>query len=115
MSIILDPNDVAILAGKKKQPRRIILEDTGDRRKPKIGEYVCNSNMFYKVFNPENYSDASNIWREIKESDLLLNNGEHKLSLSAEECKSLLDTIDVNVVRKIQQFLKEVNDDTTMG
>ncbi len=97
------------LVVKKKQPRRIVLEET-DRYSDNIktGEFGVNTDgSFHRCSEPNKWGNEYRVWREVKETDLSLNNEEPKLSLTVNELNSLLDTIDINVVRKIQQFLKD--------
>lgn len=71
---------------KKKQPRRIVLEESDYDVSVKYdGRY----------------------WRIVKESDLSLNNEEPKLSLSVDECRKLYQYMDNSVLIKLREFLKD--------
>ena len=94
----------AVIRITKKQPRRIVLEETGKTRKPKSGEYVRSSNIFYMVTSPENYGNGCEIWREVKESDYSLSKDEPKLSLTVDECRNM-SLSEINM--KIVDFLKD--------
>ena len=52
---------------QKTQPRRIVLEETGEVRKPEIGEYIQNNGNFCKCHKPERWGHEHEIWREVKE------------------------------------------------
>jgi len=96
---------------EKNQPRRIVLEDTGEVRKPEIGEYIQNNGNFCKCHKPERWGYEHQIWREVKETDLSLTNDEPKLSLSVDDCQTLMwilkgfNVSELSV--RIHEFIKE--------
>ncbi len=86
---------------EKIQPRRIVLEET---------EETCNyeTTQEFKIGNKSIGVWSTKILREVKETDLSLNSGEPKLSLSVDEL------IDANkstwpdyLNEKISKFIKE--------
>ena len=96
---------------EKIQPRRIVLEE-------------ISKEEYHRLFNDERCSDIYNMrgsyWREVKETDIPLNNNDLKLSLSVDECRNVRSLIKdfenlgwfVNPARslllqKITKFLKE--------
>lgn len=52
---------------RRIQPRRIVLEDTGELRQPQEGEYVENNGNYCLCRKPERWGNEHKIWREIKE------------------------------------------------
>lgn len=88
----------AHLIVKKKQPRRIVLEETGEiRSNLKLNCY----NYFY--VDSEGF-DKIKIFREVKENDSSLTNEEPKLSLTVDECRNM-SLSEINM--KIVDFLKD--------
>lgn len=95
---------------KKKQQRRIVLEETGEiRDTPKLNHY----NYFYT--DHEGF-DRYKVAREVKETDLSLPNTEDKesLRLSVDECKEIYKSlckyhasIDALVLQKVRDFLND--------
>ncbi len=49
------------------KPRTVILQDLGETRKPKEGEYVFNNGNFCLCRKPERWGNEHEIWIEIKE------------------------------------------------
>ena len=67
---------------KKKQPRRLVLEETGEKNHLyESGQYSSFSAGGFVI------SGVRNKWREAKENDLSLNNEEPKLKMMAIEFK----------------------------
>ena len=96
---------------KKIKPHRIVLEE-------------ISKEEYHRLFNDERCSDIYNMrgsyWREVKETDIPLNNNDLKLSLSVDECRNVRSLIKdfenlgwfVNPARslllqKITKFIKE--------
>lgn len=52
---------------EKIHPRRIVLEETGEIRRPEIGEYIQNNGNFCKCHKPERWGYEHEIWKEVKE------------------------------------------------
>lgn len=89
----------AHLIVKKKQPRRIVLEETGEKNHLyESGQYSSFSAGGFVI------SGVRNKWREVKENDLSLNNEEPKLSLTVDECRSMSLS---GISMKIADFLKD--------
>lgn len=59
------------LVVEKIKPKRIVLEDTGEFRRPAAGEYVLNSGgSFTKCDIPHAWGGTKyEIWREVKEEE----------------------------------------------
>ncbi len=59
------------LVVEKIKPKRIVLEDTGEFRRPAAGEYVLHSGCsFTKCNSPHAWGDTKcGIWREVKEEE----------------------------------------------
>ena len=56
------------LVVEKIKPKRVILEATGEVRKPVIGEYVLHlGSSFTRCNSPDAWGMKCEIWREIKE------------------------------------------------
>ena len=88
----------AVIRITKKQPRRIVLEETGEiRSNLKLNCY----NYFY--VDSEGF-DKIKIFREVKENDPSLTNEEPKLSLTVDECRSMSLS---EISMKIVDFLKD--------
>lgn len=89
----------AHLIVKKKQPRRIVLEETGEENHLyESGQYSSFSAGGFVI------SGVRNKWREVKENDLSLTNEEPKLSLTVDECRSMSLS---GISMKIADFLKD--------
>ena len=72
----------ALIYVKKKQPRRIVLEETSEENHLyESGQYAAFSAGKFVI------SGVRNKWREAKENDLSLNNEEPKLKMMAIEFK----------------------------
>ena len=86
---------------KKKQPRRIVLEETENDSDGRQQVFYIGSTSF------STYSRR--VWKQVKEGDLSLNNADDKesLRLSVDECRKLLCNLDKDVMRKLQKFLKD--------
>lgn len=84
---------------KNKQPRRIVLEETGEKNHLyESGQYSSFSAGGFVI------SGVRNKWREVKENDLSLNNEEPKLSLTVDECRSMSLS---GISMKIADFLMD--------
>lgn len=84
---------------KKKQPRRIVLEETEEENHLyESGQYAAFSAGEFMI------SGVRNKWREVKETEPSLNNGEPKLSLTVDECRNM-SLSEINM--KIVDFLKD--------
>jgi len=101
---------------KKKQPRRIVLEETDEVRLVSPGEHYgyVEDKIYIGMWPAPNCSLRSyRIWREVNESDLSLNNDEHKLSLSIDECREIehyylsWNVKKKGLINKITEFLKD--------
>jgi hypothetical protein len=59
------------LVVEKIKPKRIVLEDTGEFRRPAAGDYVLSSGgSFSKCNVPHAWGDTKcEIWREVKEEE----------------------------------------------
>jgi len=59
------------LVVEKLKPKRIVLEDTGEFRRPAAGDYVLgNGGSFSKCNVPHAWGDTKcEIWREVKEEE----------------------------------------------
>ena len=93
----------AHLIVKKKQPRRIVLEETGEDNQTGCGELMdqilcCHDDILIRLSEPKKY------WREIKENDSSLTNEEPKLSLTVDECRNM-SLSEINM--KIVDFLRD--------
>jgi len=53
---------------KKKQPRRIVLEETGKTGQPEVGEYVFNNGNLCLCRKPERWGNEHEIWRIVEDS-----------------------------------------------
>lgn len=51
----------------KIKPRHIVLENTGETRRPSEGEYVFNNGNLCLCRKPERWGNEHEIWREVKE------------------------------------------------
>ena len=51
----------------KKQPRRIVLEETGETRKPKAGEYIQNNGNYCLCRNPDRWGNEHEIWKIVED------------------------------------------------
>jgi len=52
---------------EKIKPRRIVVEDTGEVRQPKEGEYVFNNGNLCLCRKPERWGYEHQIWRIVEE------------------------------------------------
>ena len=52
----------------KKQPSRIVLEETGQVRKPMDGEYVQNNGNYYLCRKPERWGNDHEIWKIVEDN-----------------------------------------------
>lgn len=96
---------------KKKQPRRIVLEETGEERSVSYGEWLEYEDGLISQWPDEKYGSniSYKVWREVKETDIPLTKEEPYLKLSVAECKSIykwMDDVGINF-NKITEFLKE--------
>lgn len=84
---------------KKKQPRRIVLEETNEENHLyESGQYASFSAGEFVI------SGVINKWREVKDADLSLTNEEPKLSLTVDECMNMSLS---EISMKIVDFLKD--------
>lgn len=98
-----------------KQPRRIVLEETGEERSVSYGEwYEDDEGNVNKYLNKSFGSIRTHkVWREVKETDIPLTNDDdnESLRLSVDECKEAmrkLETFNVTDLSvKICRFLKD--------
>ena len=95
--------EISSLIVKKKQPRRIVLEETDEDNQTGCGELMdqilcCHDDILIRLSEPKKY------WREIKENDSSLTNEEPKLSLTIDECRNM-SLSEINM--KIVDFLKD--------
>lgn len=93
---VIDCGEVLLLDGQTKfpclivekpQPRRIVLEETDEETNEGMQHVFC-ANSIAIAFSNTKYK-----WLEVKGTNLPLTNEFHKLSLSADEARSLLDLI----------------------
>ena len=96
----------AHLIVKKKQPRRIVLEETNEGNQTGRGKLMdqilcCHDDILIRLSEPKKY------WREVKESDSSLTNEEPKLSLTVDECREIFHCKTANTMNKIREFLKD--------
>ena len=92
----------AHLIVKKKQPRRIVLEETSEENHLyESGQYAAFSAGKFVI------SGVRNKWREVKENDSSLTNEEPKLSLTVDECREIFHCKTANTMNKIRDFLKD--------
>lgn len=56
------------LVVRKKQPRRIVLEETGQVRKPMEGEYVQNNGNYCLCRKPERWGNEHEIWKIVEDN-----------------------------------------------
>ena len=55
---------------EKIQPRRIVvLVETGEVRRPNIGEYIQTNGNYCKCYKPERWGSEHEIWREVKDTE----------------------------------------------
>lgn len=98
---------------KKKQPRRIVLEETDEVRKALKGDYIeriGEPGIGYWGHKEES-NETYKIWREVKETDLSLpkeQSNEH-LSLSVDDLRDILECKNVMGLSwmKVRDFLKD--------
>ena len=89
----------AHLIVKKKQPRRIVLEETSEENHLyESGQYAAFSAGKFVI------SGVRNKWREVKENDPSLTTEEPKLSLTVDECRNT-SLSEINM--KIVDFLRD--------
>lgn len=110
---------------KKKQLRRIVLEETGEVRKALKGDYIeriGEPGVGYWGHKEES-NETYKIWRGVKETAPPLHNADdnESLRLSVDECKLIYQAmrkyhvcIDALVLHKLCDFLRKTND-STMG
>lgn len=55
---------------RKKPPRRIVLEETGELRNANIGEWIEEKGSFSRWPCPKKSSAEYKIWREVKEDEV---------------------------------------------
>ncbi len=53
---------------RKKQPRRIVLESTGETRKPKAGEYIQNNGNYCLCRKPDRWGNEHEIWQAVEDN-----------------------------------------------
>lgn len=58
----------AVIKITKKQPRRIVLEETGKTGQPEVGEYVFNNGNLCLCRKPERWGNEHEIWRIVEDS-----------------------------------------------
>lgn len=91
---------------KKKQPRRIVLEET-DEDNIKNDNSWCSQHFTRGLI----LTKQPKRWREVKETDLSLHNADDKesLRLSVDECAQILGYINDNnsVLLKLANFVSE--------
>ena len=99
---------VGVLIVEKIQPRRIVLEETGEERKICYGEWYETSEHKLMRWPYGGKTDGRHkVWREVKENDLSLTNAEHKLSLSVDQCRKLFCNLDKDVMKLLREFIKD--------
>ena len=54
---------------RKKQPRRIVLEETGETRKPKAGEYIQNNGNYCLCRKPDRWGNEHEIWQAVEDKN----------------------------------------------
>lgn len=114
-SLFIIANEVkygTFLKLRKKQPRRILLEETEQIRGILPGEWgeINPGDLVYNSkINGNAYPGEYRIWREVKETDLSLHNDDDKesLRLSVDECKDFLKGNNFYLLNKIRNFLKD--------
>lgn len=52
---------------RKKHPRRIVLESTGETRKPKAGEYIQNNGNYCLCRKPDRWGNEHEIWQAVED------------------------------------------------
>lgn len=60
--------DAKIRMKKKQPPRRIVLEETGQVRKPMEGEYVQNNGNYCLCRKPERWGNEHEIWKIVEDN-----------------------------------------------
>lgn len=117
--ISLSTNDLhgPRLIVKKKQPRRIVLEETDEYINGENSGYVLLDGKTIDFIRPgQSLSPEHKIWREVKETDLSLHNADDKesLRLSLDECEKIYQSlcnhramVDTLVLHKLRDFLKD--------
>ena len=55
------------LVVRKKQPRRIVLEETGEVRKPKAGEYIHHNGNYCFCRKPDRWGNEHEIWKIVED------------------------------------------------
>jgi len=53
---------------RKKQPRRIVLEESGEIRKPKAGEYIQNNGNYCLCRKPDRWGNEHEIWKIVEDN-----------------------------------------------
>lgn len=62
------PDRPAAIIVRKKQPRRIVLESTGETRKPKAGEYIQNNGNYCLCRKPDRWGNEHEIWQAVEDN-----------------------------------------------
>ena len=94
--------ETAYIIVEKIQPRRIVIEETSEETNEGI-QHFSSRNSIAMTFTNTPYK-----WREVKETDIPLNSGDPKLSLSVDECiDATKETWPVLLAAKIDAFIKE--------
>ncbi|MBX9636712.1 MAG: hypothetical protein K2Q45_04090 [Nitrosomonas sp.] len=84
---------IVLTVNKKKQPRRIVLEETDEVDFLSKGEWFLSLEGNFIQWNSPNRSKTAHIiWREVKEPAPSLHNADDKesLRLSVDQCRKLL-------------------------
>ena len=94
---------------KKMHSGIIVLKNTGEIRKPEIGEYIQNNGNFCKCHKPERWGYEHEIWREVKETDIPLTDDEPKLKMTKKDMIYLIEHIKLGgqLNQKIAEFIKD--------
>ena len=115
------PQDKKCLIVEKIQPRRIVLEETNEERRICYGEWYESQEGKLMRWPYGGKTDGKHrVWREVKETDIPLNNNDLKLSLSVDECRNVRSLIKdfenlgwfINpeialLLQKITEFIKD--------
>jgi len=93
---------------KKKQPRRIVLEETETYKTDTNSGYVLlDGKRIDYLLAGQSLAPPHKIWREVSETDLSLTNEDPKLSLTADECREIFHCKTANTIKKIREFIKD--------
>lgn len=60
--------DGKYLIVREKQPRQIVLESTGETRKPKAGEYIQNNGNYCFCRKPDRWGNEHEIWKIVEDN-----------------------------------------------